>query len=79
MTDFLQALVKNAEGVLSEEAKRRADICADCPLKEKKLYARILNATMEEIDGYVCNECGCPIATKIFAKEKENICPKWRQ
>lgn len=77
--DFLQALKQHVKGEAGEEQKRRADICAGCPLKEVRLYAQIFDSKMEEINGYVCTECDCPIATKIFAKEEKNICPKWRQ
>lgn len=77
--DFLQALKQHVKGETGEEEKRRAAICAECPLKEIRLYAQIFDAKMEEINGYVCTKCDCPLATKIFAKEQKNICPKWIQ
>jgi len=80
MKDFLQALKQNIIGKVSEEEKRRASICAECPAKKLSSYTEILNAVMVDIDGYVCTgHCTCPLATKIFAKEPENICPKWTQ
>lgn len=79
MLDFLQAVKQHIRGEAGPEEERRADICAKCPLKEVKLYAHIFDSKMEEINGYVCVECGCPIATKIFAKDEKNICHKWRQ
>ena len=80
MLDFIQALKSNIDGKMGEEEVRRAEICAECPTKKKSVYAEILNSVMVEIDGYRCTgHCICPLATKIFAKEKENICPKWRQ
>ena len=79
MLDFLQALKRCINDEYGEEEERRAAICADCPLKEKRFYADILNAKMENINGYVCTACGCPIATKVFALEKEHICDKWIQ
>lgn len=77
MLDFLQALKQNISGEVTPEAKRRALICAGCPFKEVKSYARIVNAIMLEVDGFVCTECKCPLATKIFAEEPKNICPEW--
>lgn len=79
MIDFIQAVVQHVKGEVTQEAESRAKICAVCPLKEMRSYARIFEAKMEDINGYVCNECGCPLATKIFAKEPDNICPKWIQ
>lgn len=80
MLDFLQALGRCASGQFGKEEKRRANICAVCTEKEKRGYAEILNAKMVEVQGYVCTgHCeGCPIATKVFAKENKNICPKWK-
>ena len=78
MTDFLQALAKNIKGEITPEAKRRAAICVTCPIKEKRIYASFLNAKIEKIEGYVCKLCDCPLATKIFAQDPENICSKWK-
>ena len=79
MVDFLQALKSCIKGDFKEEEKRRASICAECPDKEKRAYAEILDAKMFEVQGYVCTLCDCPIATKVFAKENKNICPKWKK
>lgn len=79
MIDFIQALGQHVRGKIGIEEKRRATICSNCPLKELRGYAEILNSKMIEINGYVCTECDCPLATKIFAKEEKNICLKWRQ
>lgn len=80
MRDFLQALKLNIIGKVGEEEKRRAGICAECPTKEHSSYTEILNAVMVEVDGYRCTgHCTCPLATKIFAKEPDNICHKWKQ
>lgn len=78
MVDFLQAMAQHLTGKDTKEAQRRAEICAACPDKETRSYAKILEAKMVEINGFVCLECSCPLATKIHAKEENNICPKWR-
>lgn len=77
MVDFIQALSQHITGTVTKEAKRRVDICAECPLKELRDYARIFNSKMEDVNGYVCTLCDCPLATKIFAKKPDNICPEW--
>jgi hypothetical protein len=78
MKDFLQAVKSHMLEDPGDEEKRRAEICAGCEFKEKKIYAQIFKAEMKEINGYVCTKCICPLATKIFAKEPENICQKWK-
>lgn len=77
MIDFINALTKSIKGEHTEESRRRSEICVKCPSKEKKFYAAFVNAEVKEIDGYVCSLCNCPLATKIFATEPENICEKW--
>ena len=77
MIDFIKALAKSVKGKHTEETRRRAEICAKCPLKEKRFYADFVKAEIKAVEGYVCTLCACPIATKVFATEKENICHKW--
>lgn len=77
MIDFINALAKNVKGEHTEESKRRAEICAECPLKEKRFYASFVNAEIKEVEGFVCTLCACPIATKVFATEPKNICTEW--
>ncbi len=81
MIDFINALTKSINGKHTQESRRRAEICAECPLKEKRFYADFVNAEIIEVQGYVCIgsncEVACPIATKVFATETKNICVKW--
>jgi hypothetical protein len=79
MIDFLQALKQHFTEEIGGEEERRAAICAACPDKEVRAYAQILDSKMVELNGYVCKVCSCPLATKIFAKEDKNICPKWKK
>jgi len=80
MRDFLQAVIKNAKKDFGEEEKRRASICAACDEKRKAFYSDIFNSIMKEVDGFVCTRCrpNCPISNKIFAKDIDNICHKWK-
>ena len=77
MIDFINALTKSINGKHTSESKRRAEICAKCPLKEKRFYADFVNAEIIDVQGNVCTLCDCPIATKVFATEPKNICEKW--
>lgn len=79
MLDFIQAVTKHAKGEIGEEEQRRAVICGGCPEKERRAYADFLDSKIVEVNGFVCKKCSCPLATKIFAKDEKNKCPKWRQ
>lgn len=77
MIDFINALTNCIKSKHTEETLRRANICAGCDEKTKKFYADFVKAEIKEVEGYVCNRCDCPIATKVFATEEKNICTKW--
>lgn len=79
MKDFFQAIAKHVKGNFSEKELSRAKTCQSCDLKEKRKYADFLDSKIVEINGFVCTKCDCPLATKLFAKEKENICSKWEK
>ena len=77
MIDFINALAKSLKGEHTPESLRRAKICAECPLKEKRFYADFVNAEIKDVEGFVCSLCACPISTKVFATEPKNICTEW--
>jgi hypothetical protein len=81
MMDFIKALEKSTNSKHTKESRRRAEICAKCPLKEKRFYADFFKAEIIEVEGFVClgGQClhPCPIATKVFATESKNMCKKW--
>jgi len=77
MKDFLNAIASHIKNKHTPESESRATICGGCPNKEKRFYSEIFKSKMKNIKGYVCIDCDCPISTKIFAKQKENICKKW--
>jgi transcription initiation factor TFIIIB Brf1 subunit/transcription initiation factor TFIIB len=66
-------IANNPTKTQAELAKKRALICDTCPSKKTitKLFGEI---------GIVCNECGCPIAKKVFTP-KNKQCPlnKWEK
>jgi len=78
MLDFLQAISRAIKKKHTIESIKRSEICAACPEKKKAMYAELVNAKIEEVQGYVCLRCSCPIASKVFAQDKENICDKWK-
>lgn len=68
-----------------EKAKTRLDICKDCPafkninvlMKAPPITTDVNNLPDPKKLSlvYICSECGCPIAKKVFSPNKES-CPK---
>jgi hypothetical protein len=59
-------------------AKRRAEICAQCPSAVKSgLYNTIVDKRTVQIQGMKCNECGCNLSAKV--RSAQDFCPlgKW--
>jgi hypothetical protein len=77
MKDFVNSLAKAIQGKHTAESLRRSKICGGCDEKKKAFYPDWLDAEIVEVQGFVCNRCECPIASKVFATSKKNICPKW--
>jgi len=70
---------KGSDPATMEEAKRRAEICAECPLMKYGKHAAILpDMKIEKIQGHYCSKkmggCGCPISTIVRSKDYK--CPK---
>lgn len=58
-----------------ELAKKRAEICVDCPLAKHGLHTAILpDYSINEIKGMYCDDCGCPLSTAVRSKDYK--CPK---
>lgn len=56
-------------------AKRRAAICAECPLAKFGIHTAILpDYSISEIQGMYCSDCGCPLSTAVRSKDYK--CPK---
>jgi len=61
---------------LTEEQKKRAEICASCELKSYHKTLTIIDKDFEtkEVKGYTCDVCSCYLAAKIRVNDEE--CPK---
>ncbi len=73
---ILKAWAKVFKGLTTEEDKRRAAICKECPNKKYSKYVDFVNDELTEVSGYICTECGCPLIAKIRSND---ICEKWKQ
>jgi len=64
------------KGETTEEHKRRAKICANCPKAKHKTYLDFINDELIEVNGVICSVCKCPLVAKIRSTDK---CPenKW--
>ena len=63
------------KGLTTEDHKRRALICSDCPNKKYHKFIDFVDDELEEVKGFVCTECGCPLISKIRSTD---ICDKWK-
>ena len=68
-----------ADQTTTDEAKRRAAICIECPIATYGLHTAILpDFTINEIQGMYCSEkkggCGCPLSPAV--RSENHKCPK---
>jgi hypothetical protein len=65
---------------LTEEQKKRAEICASCPLKSYHKTLTIIDKDFEtkEVKGYTCDECSCYLPSKIRVDEESCPLGKWK-
>lgn len=62
-----------------KEAKRRANICNDCPHKKYGIHSAILpDMNIKEIKGYYCGDCGCPLSPKVRSMNSKCSKGKWQ-
>lgn len=57
-------------------AKMRAFICEQCPKAKRGKLLTFIKDCLEEIEGYYCTACGCPLSAKL---RSDDTCPegKW--
>ena len=71
---ILRAWSKVLCGFTDCEHERRARICSVCPNKKYLKYIDFIDDELEEVKGFVCTDCGCPLIAKIRSTDK---CYKW--
>ncbi len=72
---ILKAWIQVAKGFTTKEHKRRASICNLCPSAKYKTYLDFINDELEDVNGFVCTDCGCPLVAKIRSEDK---CENWK-
>ena len=72
--EILKAWRKVLKGVTTEEDKRRALICSSCPSRKHGKILEFINDELQEVNGFYCGECKCPLVAKIRSNDK---CNKW--
>lgn len=60
---------------MNDEDVRRAKICAGCEHSKKSSFVFEVGDKLKEVDGQICNECKCPLISKI--RQDKIICEKW--
>lgn len=69
-----KAWLQVLKGITTEEHRRRAAICNGCESKKYSTFTDFINDELEEVKGFVCGECLCPLIAKIRSTDK---CKKW--
>lgn len=75
LTTIIKAWSKVLREVTTDEDIRRASICYNCPSKKYSKFIDFVKDELEEVKGFVCTECGCPLIAKIRSTD---ICDKWK-
>ena len=73
---ILKAWAKVFKGFTTKQHIDRAKICRKCPSAVYKTYMDFINDELEDVKGFVCTDCGCPLVAKIRSEEK---CDKWEK
>lgn len=61
------------------KAKERATICAKCPHAKKGTYQKLMkDYTLQDVEGYMCDICRCPLSTLLRQDEKQCKLNKWK-
>ncbi len=71
---IMRAWSKVLREVTTDEDKRRARICSVCPNKKYHKFIDFVDDELEEVKGFVCIDCHCPLLAKIRSTD---ICYKW--
>lgn len=72
---IIKAWSKVLREVTTGEDKRRALICANCPNKKYHKFIDFVDDELEEVKGFVCTDCNCPLVAKIRSTDK---CKLWK-
>lgn len=58
-------------------AKKRAEICEDCPENTVGNILVFFNDKLQNIKGRYCKECGCPLSAKVRSPNENCGYEKW--
>lgn len=59
-------------------AHERASVCSCCEHAKKKPYLEFVGDDIEEIKGYVCELCHCPLSGKCRSPQEKCEANKWK-
>lgn len=63
--------------IASELAQQRAKHCAVCPHAVEKEHLLKIQDSIQVIEGYTCDLCGCPLSAKLRAPDSKCDEGKW--
>lgn len=76
--NILEGWARYLGGDATKEENRRASICKECPSAVVGTFEKLLpDFSLKEVRGLKCNECGCPLSTKIRSTNEKCPLGKW--
>lgn len=79
LEEIVAGWINVAINVTTEEAQKRSEVCSGCDsaVLSKWIQKVVGEKQLKQIEGYKCNECGCPLSAKV--RSDKSICPlgKW--
>lgn len=78
MFNIYQGWKKYLKGSVTELERSRAKLCKECPEAVVGTYEKLMpDYELKEVKGLKCNQCGCPLSTKLRSKEESCPLGKW--
>lgn len=66
------------KGKMSALERERGKVCEECPEAVVGTYEKLMpDFQLKKIQGLKCNQCGCPLSTKLRSKDEECPLKKW--
>ena len=78
ISDIAEGWLNYFVGGCTDTEAERARACAGCHSNVEGSYEKLMpDFSLKVVAGRKCDECGCPLSTKI--RSKEAVCPlgKW--
>lgn len=74
---MIKEWIKAFKELPTTEDRRRSEICKTCDFAKESKYLEFINGQIEDVKGLYCNQCKCPLISKIKTTNPKHVCKKW--